>query len=80
MRRYAAAVALALSATSCATLQGLKVYAAEKAQRLAHCQLQEVSEAQAKACLGQFARDLGTKACDDANEWLEALHGPRPNE
>ncbi len=80
MRRHAVAVALALSATSCATLQGLKVYAAEKAQRLAECQLKDLSETQAKACLGQFARDLGTKACEDAEEWLETLHGPRPNE
>ena len=78
--RYAAILAVALSGSSCASLQGLKVYAAEKAQRLAECQLQDLSEDQARKCLGQFARDLGTKACDDANEWLEELHGARPNE
>lgn len=78
--KYAAIMAVSLSVSSCASLQGLKVYAAEKAERLAHCQLEELTEDKARKCLGQFARDLGTKACKDANLWLEELHGPRPNE
>lgn len=73
MRRAAMIAGLALALPSCATLEGLKAYAAEKAQRLAECQLEDLSEEQARACLGQFARDLGTKACGEANDWLESL-------
>lgn len=74
------AIVAALACSSCVSLSGVRQYASDKAQRLAECQLQDLSEEQAKACLGAFARDLGTKACKEADAWLESLHGPRPNE
>jgi len=73
--------------SSCATLEGLRDYAGEKALRLAECQAQDLaSKEQTRACLGQYARDLGTKACKDGEDWLEDLAATeepeegRPNE
>lgn len=61
---------------SCATLDGLRQYSTEKAGRVLECQSQDLTLDQAKACLGQYGRDLGTKACGDAQEWLETLPDP----
>jgi len=62
--------------SGCATLEGLRDYAGEKAVRLAECQAQDLtSTEQAKACLGQYARDLGTKTCKEGEKWLETLPG-----
>lgn len=66
---------MALSyASACHRLEGLKSYAVEKAARVAQCQLENpTSPERAKACLGQYARDLGTDSCRAARRWLEAL-------
>jgi len=65
--------------SSCASLEGLRDYAAQKALRLAECQAQDLtSKDQAQACLGQFARDLGTKSCKEGEAWLDSLEVGAP--
>jgi len=62
--------------SSCATFQGLQQYAAEKAGRLLECQaVDPASMEQAERCLGQYARDLGTQSCKEAQKWLDELPG-----
>ena len=60
--------------SSCVSFEGLRDFAAEKAVRVAECQAQDpASKEQARACLGQFARDLGTTACKEGERWMESL-------
>ena len=67
----------AMLLSSCATLDGLRQWSADKGQQLAKCQLQDIaSKEQAEACLGGFARDLGTKGCKETQAWLDTLPGP----
>ena len=59
---------------SCQTTAQVRQWVAEKAERLARCQmLDPASVDQAKACLGQFAQDRKTEACAAANAWIEKL-------
>ncbi len=64
---------ISLPLFACVSLEGLRQYAEEKAGRLLECQSQDLSVDQAKACLGQYARDLGTKSCSEAEKWLDTL-------
>ena len=60
--------------SSCTTMRGLQQYAAEKAGRVLECQAADSTNLElAERCLGQYARDLGTKSCKEADRWLEAL-------
>jgi hypothetical protein len=51
-------------------------YGLDKAARLAECQAQELSKEQAAACLGEFAANVGTEACGEAQRWLDTLPPP----
>lgn len=66
--------------SSCVNFKGLRDFAAEKAVRVAECQAQDpASKEQARACLGQFARDLGTKSCRKGEYWLNSLEVAAPD-
>ena len=69
-------IAAALLLCSCTHLdrQKLTDWATEKASRWAQCQLQDpISQEQARACLGEFASDLGTDACGAVEEAISTL-------
>ncbi len=60
--------------SSCVSWDAVRQYSQEKGARLIECQLQDpTSTEQARACLGTYARDLGTEGCKEAEAWLETL-------
>lgn len=70
------AIALLFLLPSCAHVDRTAVaqWAADKAERWARCQLQHpASREQAEACLGDFARDLGTDTCAEVGRRLDGL-------
>jgi hypothetical protein len=59
---------------SCETPDQVRRWVAQKAERLARCQMLDPASAdQAKACLGQFAQDRKTETCAAANAWIEKI-------
>jgi hypothetical protein len=56
-------------------------WGAEKASRLALCQIQGdegliPTRERAVECLGEFARDMGTDACQAADDWIASKTSP----
>ena len=48
-------------------------WAAQKAAKLAECEIKGAqTQAERRACLGQFVSDLGTPSCGDAERWLDS--------
>jgi len=76
IRRAPLILCFVAASTGCAHVdqEALASWATEKAATWAKCQLMDpVSKEQAKACLGEFARDLGTDTCELVEQQLEQL-------
>jgi predicted TIM-barrel fold metal-dependent hydrolase len=76
IRRTPIILCFAAVSSGCAHIDqdALARWAAEKAGRFAQCQLLDpTSREQAEACLGEFARDLGTDTCRQVERKLERL-------